>query len=151
MDDRWAQYLTGTMREIADVIGMDGALALWSGLKYQQIWIPRDWRRNKQLVELLGEKKTQQITTHFGSEYIYVPGEAIEDFLLADRVLAFDREGISTVQISKQMGITRTRVYLLRKKFAGANEWASEAFVESRADGQTSPKLSTPKLSQGLD
>jgi hypothetical protein len=123
MDERWAEYLTGTMREIADSIGMAATFALWSGLKYQQIWIAQDWHKNQQLIELLGEEKARRISADFGAEFIYVAGEAIEDFLLAERILEFDRDGISTVQISKRMGITRTRVYLLRKKFAGCREW----------------------------
>lgn len=127
MDDRWAEYLTGTMREIADSIGMTKALLLWHKLKYQTIWIAEDWQRNQQLIELLGEEAARKISADFGAEEIYIAGNAIEDFLLAMRVLELDREEISTVQISKRIGITRTRVYLLRKKFASCKEWLSES------------------------
>jgi hypothetical protein len=127
MDERWAEYLTGAMREIADSIGMDGAFALWSGCKYQQVWIAEDWRKNEKLIELLGDMRTEKISADFASEFIYVPGEEIENILLAERILGFDREGVSTVQIAKRMAISRTRVYLLRKRFAGCKEWLAEA------------------------
>jgi hypothetical protein len=127
MDERWAEYLTGAMREIADSIGIDGAFALWAGCKYQQVWIAEDWRKNEKLIELLGDTRAEKISADFASEFIYVPGEEIENILLAERILGFDREGVSTVQIAKRMAISRTRVYLLRKRFVGCNEWLAEA------------------------
>ena len=123
MDDRWAEYLTGTMREIADAIGMDGAFRLWSGFRNQGIWIAQDWRKNKNLLDLLGEEKTIKFSEVFGSENIYVPGSEIQDFVWAEAVIAFDRDGVSTVQIAKKMAITRAKVYLLRKKFAACKDW----------------------------
>jgi hypothetical protein len=129
MDEHWAEYLTGAMREIADSIGMDGAFALWSGCKYQQVWIAEDWRKNEKLIELLGDTRTEKISADFASEFIYVPGEEIENILLAERILGFDREGVSTVQIARRMAISRTRVYLLRKRFAPCEEWLAEAEV----------------------
>jgi hypothetical protein len=127
MDDRWAEYLTGTMREIADSIGMAGAAALWSKLRGQDIWIAEDWQKNKELIELIGEERAKKLSADFGSECIYVPGDEIQDFVWAETIIGFDREAISTVQIAKRMGLTRTKVYLLRKKFAGCKDWLADA------------------------
>jgi hypothetical protein len=126
MDNRWAEYLSGTMLEIAELVGVAATVAIWRRYRHQELWIASDSGKNKSLQELIGEKANRLLSERFGGSTVSIPARDVENIVLAQQIILAKSTTPATanMQIAKQLQISRARVIRLLKTHAPL--WATE-------------------------
>lgn len=72
-DARNLDHMPDSMREIADVIGVDGALQLCHAFGGTEIYLPQTPKPNNRVVRELGPSETMKLIQAFGSGHLTVP------------------------------------------------------------------------------
>lgn len=119
--------LPGVLAEIAEVAGETAALMISAKHGGRRVYIPSVKRMHKAqwLMECVGVDLAKKICAHFevngGGQPIDVPlhvGGTYKQFVrsVAQRVHHLDREGKSSAEISRQLGLTQRTVHRHRAK-----------------------------------
>ena len=120
--------LPSSVREIAEVIGREATMYLIGqlprcyagadGKKANKVimYVPKRLSPNHRLVELLGWHAAQQLVRAFGGEILY-PANCghLEARLRNRRILEMLDQGIPSVQVAEEMGVTVRYVRHLRQ------------------------------------
>lgn len=130
-----AEHLPDSMREIAELVGVEGVLALierWGG-----VWVhvphPDNLHAAHPLVLALGAEPARRMAERYPGERVEVPiGHGYAAALLAAEVAAATDRGESEAQIARRLGITARWVRELRRR---ARETADDGQVDLFADG----------------
>jgi hypothetical protein len=130
MNDRWKDYLSGTMLEIAELVGVAATVAIWEVHRHQEVWIASDSTKNMGLQELIGVGATRLLSERFGGSTISIPARDVENIVLAQAILLAKRTEPPTAnaRIAKQLKISRARVIRLLKTHAPL--WAITELIE---------------------
>ncbi|MET4206891.1 helix-turn-helix domain-containing protein [Bradyrhizobium sp. LA2.1] len=124
------EKLPGVLAEIAEVAGETAALAIAARHGGRRVYFPAqskllDGYESYWLVECVGIELARKICAHFEvdgrGQRIDIPlhvGGTYKQFVrsVAERVHKLDREGKSSTEISKQLGLTQRTVHRHRAK-----------------------------------
>ena len=108
---------SGTLEELAAVVGMAGAHALANLFGGTRQYIPKE--PTPELVKLLGEAFAARLTRHFDGAFFEVPKPDVAGARRA-WVLRLRAEGLFANEIALRVGLTRRRVCQIL--FAEADE-----------------------------
>lgn len=121
------EKLPGVLAEIAEVAGETAALMIAAQHGGRRVYIPSVKRMHKAqwLLDCVGAELGRKICAHFevngGGQPIDVPlhvGGTYKQFVrsVAQRIHRLDRDGKSSAEISKQLGLTQRTVHRHRAK-----------------------------------
>lgn len=104
--------LPGSLAEIAEIIGREGALRLVDTCGGTRIFIPRKLRVQHKLVTLLGFEQAQRLSLHYGGETLTVvrAAELLRRRRNREIVRRYDAgEGVR--QLARENALTERQIY----------------------------------------
>lgn len=114
-DDR--RWMTPLLNRIADVAGLDAALALGRARPGERVYIPERVDADHWLVKIVGLEAAEKIATAFGSTKIEIPQAVAGDKRRRAAAIAdLIARGYSTNEIVRRLGISRNTVAEHRRK-----------------------------------
>ncbi|MBF0294269.1 MAG: hypothetical protein HQL96_03700 [Magnetococcales bacterium] len=106
--------LPGSLEEIAEVIGREGALKLVHECGGTRIFIPRKLRVQHKLVTLLGHEQAKRLSLHFGGETLTVvrAAQLLRRTRNREIVRRYDAgEGVR--QLARDHALTERQIYAI--------------------------------------
>lgn len=112
-------WLPQSLREIADIAGLDAALALAEAYGGRRVKLPSRYRPGTWLDRLVGETAAKAIIEHFGTTPLDIPLAGAGTYAqmrrnMAARFEALTAEGASAARIAAELGITERAVRMRR-------------------------------------
>lgn len=113
------EWLPQSLREIADVAGLDAALALAEAYGGRRVKLPSSFRPGSWLDKTVGEVAARAIVQHFGTTPLDIPlaGAGTYAQMRRNMAMRFDEltaANASAAQIARELGITERAVRLRR-------------------------------------
>lgn len=112
-------WLPATLRTIADVAGLDAALALAERYGGRRVKLPSRFRPGSWLDEAVGEEAAKAIIGHFGTTPLDIPLGGGGSYAQMRRQLnarfeQLEAEGAPAARIAAELGITERAVRMRR-------------------------------------
>lgn len=112
-------WLPATLRALADVAGLDAALAIAERYGGRRVKLPSRYRPGSWLDEVVGEKAARAIVEHFGTQPLDIPLGSNGTYAQMRRQMnarfeELEAEGASAARIASELGITDRAVRLRR-------------------------------------
>lgn len=112
-------WLPKSLREVADVAGLDAALALAEAYGGRRVKLPSSFRPGSWLDKTVGEEAAKAIIGHFGTAPLDIPLAGAGTYAQLRRNMAarFDEltaQNASAAEIARALGITERAVRLRR-------------------------------------
>lgn len=96
-------------RQLAEVIGVDGTLALvecFGGLEY---YVPRHASETHELARILGQERFARLAGRFGGERIAIPRDPVAGSSKGE-IMTLGEQGLGDRAIARQVGVTQRYV-----------------------------------------
>ncbi|GAB0055728.1 hypothetical protein SIID45300_00023 [Candidatus Magnetaquicoccaceae bacterium FCR-1] len=106
--------LPGSLEEIAEVIGREGALQLVHACGGTRIFVPRKLRVQHKLVTLLGFEQARKLSSHFGGETLTVvrAAELLRRRRNREIIRRYDA-GDGVRQLARENALTERQIYAI--------------------------------------
>ncbi|MBF0270880.1 MAG: hypothetical protein HQL98_02230 [Magnetococcales bacterium] len=111
--------LPGSLEEIAEVIGREGALQLVNACGGTRIFVPRKLRVQHKLVTMLGFEQARRLSHHFGGETLTVvrAAELLRRTRNREIVRRYDA-GTGVRQLARDNALTERQIYAILSSVA---------------------------------
>jgi hypothetical protein len=125
------EALPGILREIADLVGEAGAIAIASRFGGTRVYFPAKAEEKHWLVECVGRAAADKLCDHFAvdgrGQRIEIPlyvGGTFRQLVraVAQRVHELDGAGASSTEIVRKVGITQRSVHRHRARHRGKKD-----------------------------
>ncbi|MBF0273461.1 MAG: hypothetical protein HQL98_15540 [Magnetococcales bacterium] len=107
-------FFSGSMRELADLIGRELAARLVESVGGTRIFVPKKPRPHHRLASLIGMDATTQLSGYCGGEVLAIPKEAgMRRAIRNQQICARYDQGMGVRQLAREYDLTERQIYTI--------------------------------------
>lgn len=107
------EYLPGSLREVATLLGLPTTLKLVEAFGGTRVWIPQDCPPLHPLVRALGRAAADRLCARYGLEFFAVPRAVVALRWLRDRDIRRRYNTATAAQLAREYELTERRIWAI--------------------------------------